>query len=99
MSDKTTKILQLDMEGLELELGPKVTFLVKLKEKKIAAADRQRKLLIKSANQLYDYEAAEIENLYNVRLVFDVYLVAFSILSTFFRKRCMILKMTFRKKN
>lgn len=56
------------MEGIEQELGSKVTFLVRLKEKKIAAADRQRKLLIKSANQLYDYEAVEIENLYNVWL-------------------------------
>jgi hypothetical protein len=67
------------MDGLELEHSSKASFLVKLKEKKIAAADRQRKLLIKSANQLYDYEAAEIENLYNVRSASNVHLVTLTI--------------------
>jgi len=51
----------------QTDISHKRRLIEKLKDKKVASVDRLRKLQIKSANQLFEYEIAEIENVYHVR--------------------------------
>jgi Fic family protein len=65
-------------DGRHADLKIRAEALEKLKEKHIAAADRNRKSQIKNINQLYEYEVENAHTLYQVvneHFFQDVYLL------------------------
>jgi hypothetical protein len=53
--------------GDHTELKARMSGLVKNRERKIAAADRYRKLQIKAANEMFEYELKDVEATFQVR--------------------------------
>ena len=53
-------------DGTHPRLQEKLEALERAKENKLAAADRHRKMMIKNANQHYEYEIEDTQALFNV---------------------------------
>ena len=59
-------------EGSHGEVSKRSNNLLRTKDKRIATADRHRKLQIKNINELYDYEVQDSEALFQVTLTNDI---------------------------
>lgn len=56
------------LEGSNVEIAQLAKALMAAMERRVAMADRFRKLYVHNANQLYDYEVAEATAVYEVQL-------------------------------
>jgi hypothetical protein len=65
-------------------LSKRIQSLQNIKEKKIAAADRHRKLQIKNINELYEYEVQDAEAFFQVNIYIYIYILLLFILQVFF---------------
>ena len=63
-------------DGTHAEVAKRSNNLLRIKDKRVATADRHRKLQIKNINELYDYEVQDSEALFQVQSLDPIHLLA-----------------------